>query len=237
MAKKQYVQTITDKAELERIAQKFGKIPTSIKTSAEIISQGYLTQEEYNNLPFVPRSTPMTCATSWCFIGGRCASPLTGVLSPEENEMYNEYHKEHSRSGSSTGGAVGTLCIKPQKNQAEIDEIRDALTRAKMTRALELFNTLFPLPVQDTEMMKYFGVQYFSQLGGKVNMARLMYRKKVDGKVLIPQELTPDACKLVADGWRCVYSFKDIKDFLTKLKNKAGIDLFNCIIDYDEYDF
>ena len=238
MAKKQYVQTITDKAELAHIAEKFGKIPTSIKTSSEIISQGYLTQEEYNNLPWVPRSTPMTCATSWCFIGGRCASPLTGVLSPEENEMYNNYHKEHSRSGSGTSNAVGTLCLKEHKNQKEIDEIREALSKAKMTHALELFNQLFPLPVEDTEMKKYFGVQFFSQLGGKVNMERIMYRKRdKDGNVVIPSELEPDTSKLLAQGFMPVYSVTEIKNFLAKLKAKAGIDLYNCITNLDKYNW
>jgi len=241
MAKKTFTQTITDEKRLAEIAEKFGKIPTSIKTSAEIIAQGYLTQEEYDNLPYVPRSTPMACATSWCYIGGRCVSPLTGALSPEENEMYNSYHREHSNRSagtSSTGGAVGTLCIKPHKNQAEIDEVRKALSDAKMYKALDTFNTLFPLPVGDTQMMKYFGVEFFSQLGGKVNMERIMYRKRdKDGNVVFPSELEPDASKLLAQGFMPVYSVAEIKNFLANLKARAGIDLYNCITNLDKYNW
>ena len=63
MAKTIKAQTIFNE-DLEALVKKFAAIPTSYTKAADIIAAGLLTQEEFDNLPYCPRSEEMKSTTS-----------------------------------------------------------------------------------------------------------------------------------------------------------------------------
>lgn len=101
MAKNMNPKTMSDE-QLVKLAEKFGKIPAFYRKKNDIIAAGLLTEEEFLNLQHCPRSTPMESATKWPKIGGRNVYPLSGVLTPEETQMYYDYKKYHLPTGTST---------------------------------------------------------------------------------------------------------------------------------------
>lgn len=222
MAKTLKAQTIFNE-DLEALAKKFGTIPTSYTKSSDIIRDGLLTQEEFDNLPYCPRSEEMKSATSWPKIGGRKTYPLSGALTVEETEMYYEYKKGHKPSTS-----VGLSGKGPsEETQKTIDSIRAFLKDNEAPAELiEQFEAIIPHKKVGL-ISAMFGVEHVYQLGGKVNLAYIMFRGP-NGE--FASELQPNAADLFSAGFMPAFTLQQIKDNLKKLAAK-GIILDEAIVD------
>ena len=222
MAKTIKAQTIFS-GDLEVLANKFGAIPTSYTKASDIIRDGFLTQEEFDNLPYCPRSGEMKSATSWPKIGGRKTYPLTGVLTPEETEMYYEYKRGHSHD-TSEGLSRKSVSEETQKT---IDSIRAFLNdNGASEELMSQFEALIPHK-KNGLILAMFGVEYINKLGGKVNLAYVMFRGP-NGE--FASELQPNAADLVNAGFMPAFTLQQIKDNLKKLEDK-GIILDDVIVD------
>lgn len=226
MAKTLKVQTIFGE-DLDKLAEKFGKIPTSYTKSADIIAAGFLTQEEFDNLPYCPRSTPMVSATAWPKIGGRKTYPLSGALNSEESEMYYAYKREH-KPGTGTG-SIGSSGKIDENKQKIIDSIRQFLKDNNAGDLIQQFEEIIPhRRVGLLEEM--FGTDNPALLK-KCNYFWLMYRGP-NGEFYEKNEPTiEDLGKMVMAGFMPKFTQEQIKQNVEKLL-KAGIDVRGCIIGY-----
>ena len=223
-------QTIKDAKKLEEIAAKFGKIPATYTKKADIVAAGFLTEEEFNNLPFVPRSKPMESPTKWPYIGGRKTYPLSGALTDEENEWYKGYHKQHQPgTGSSSVGSA-----KTDEALKELLELRNELVELKaaessIARVDRIIQTLPKKKLSIVEQL--FGVPAFSMLKGKVSVLRVMYRQK-DGSFF--EKLEPKPGEDIAYDMMSepVFTKAQITEMLKKLK-ASGTDLSKCFTDWN----
>lgn len=222
MAKTLKAQTIFNE-DLEALAKKFGTIPTSYTKASDIIRDGLLTQEEFDNLPYCPRSEEMKSATSWPKIGGRKTYPLSGVLTMEETEMYYEYKRGHKPSASVGISGKGIS----EETQKTIDSIRAFLNDNEAPAELiEQFEALIPHKKVGL-ISAMFGVEHVYQLGGRVNLAYVMFRGP-NGE--FASELQPNAADLFNAGFMPAFTLQQIKDNLKKLAAK-GIILDEAIVD------
>lgn len=222
MAKTLKAQTIFNE-DLEALAKKFGTIPTSYTKASDIIRDGLLTQEEFDNLPYCPRSEEMKSATSWPKIGGRKTYPLSGVLTMEETEMYYEYKRGHKPSASVGLSGKGIS----EETQKTIDSIRAFLKDNEAPAELiEQFEAIIPHKKVGL-ISAMFGVEHVYRLGGKVNLAYIMFRGP-NGE--FASELQPNAADLFSAGFMPVFTLQQIKDNLKKLAAK-GIILDEAIVD------
>ena len=209
--------------DLETLVKKFGAIPTSYTKASDIINAGLLTQEEFDNLPYCPRSEEMKSATSWPKIGGRKTYPLSGTLTPEETEMYYEYKKGH-KPGTSIGISGKSISEETQKT---IDSIRAFLNNNGASEELmSQFEALIPRKKIGL-ISAMFGVDNINSLGGKVNLAYVMFRGP-NGE--FASELQPNAADLFNAGFMPVFTLQQVKDNLKKLADK-GIILDGVIVD------
>lgn len=222
MAKTLKAQTIFNE-DLEALAKKFGAIPTSYTKTSDIIRDGLLTQEEFDNLPYCPRSEEMKSATSWPKIGGRKTYPLSGVLTMEETEMYYEYKRGHKPSASIGTSGKGIS----EETQKTIDSIRAFLNdNGAPAELVEQFEALIPHRKVGL-ISAMFGVDNIQQLGGKVNLAYVMFRGP-NGE--FASELQPNAADLFSAGFMPAFTLQQIKDNLKKLADKGYI-LDGVIVD------
>lgn len=222
MAKTLKAQTIFNE-DLEALAKKFGTIPTSYTKASDIIRDGLLTQEEFDNLPYCPRSEEMKSATSWPKIGGRKTYPLSGVLTMEETEMYYEYKKGHKPSTSVGLSGKGIS----EETQKTIDSIRAFLKDNEAPAELmSQFEALIPHKKVGL-ISAMFGVEHINQLDGKVNLAYVMFRGP-NGE--FASELQPNAADLFSAGFMPAFTLQQIKDNLKKLADKGYI-LDEVIVD------
>lgn len=222
MAKTLKAQTIFNE-DLEALAKKFGTIPTSYTKASDIIRDGLLTQEEFDNLPYCPRSEEMKSATSWPKIGGRKTYPLSGVLTMEETEMYYEYKKGHKPSTSVGLSGKGIS----EETQKTIDSIRAFLNdNGASEELMSQFEALIPHKKVGL-ISAMFGVDNIQQLGGKVNLAYVMFRGP-NGE--FASELQPNAADLFSAGFMPAFTLQQIKDNLKKLADKGYI-LDGVIVD------
>lgn len=222
MAKTLKAQTIFNE-DLEALVKKFGTIPTSYTKASDIIRDGLLTQEEFDNLPYCPRSEEMKSATSWPRIGGRKIYPLSGALTMEETDIYYEYKKGHKTSASIGVSGKGVS----EETQKTIDSIRAFLKdNGASAEMIEQFEALIPHKKVGL-IPAMFGVEYINQLGGKVNLAYVMFRGP-NGE--FASELQPNAADLFNAGFMPAFTLQQIKDNLKKLADK-GIILDGVIID------
>lgn len=222
MAKTLKAQTIFNE-DLEALAKKFGTIPTSYTKASDIIRDGLLTQEEFDNLPYCPRSEEMKSATSWPKIGGRKTYPLSGALTMEETEMYYEYKKGHKPSTSVGTSGKGIS----EETQKTIDSIRAFLKDNEAPAELmSQFEALIPHKKVGL-ISAMFGVEHINQLGGKVNLAYVMFRGP-NGE--FASELQPNAADLFSAGFMPAFTLQQIKDNLKKLADKGYI-LDEVIVD------
>lgn len=222
MAKTIKAQTIFNE-DLEALVKKFGAIPTAYTKASDIIAAGLLTQEEFDNLPYCPRSEEMKSATSWPKIGGRKIYPLSGALTPEETEMYYEYKKGHKPSASV---GLSGKCVS-EETQKTIDSIRAFLNEKNAPAELvEQFEALIPRKKIGL-ISAMFGVDNINSLGGKVNLAYVMFRGP-NGE--FASELQPNAADLFTAGFMPAFTLQQIKDNLKKLADK-GIILDGVIVD------
>lgn len=222
MAKTLKAQTIFNE-DLEALAKKFGAIPTSYTKVSDIIRDGLLTQEEFDNLPYCPRSEEMKSATSWPKIGGRKTYPLSGTLTMEETEMYYEYKRGHKPSASVGISGKGIS----EETQKTIDSIRAFLNdNGAPAELVGQFEALIPHRKVGL-ISAMFGVDNILQLGGKVNLAYVMFRGP-NGE--FASELQPNAADLFSAGFMPAFTLQQIKDNLKKLADKGYI-LDGVIVD------
>lgn len=222
MAKTIKPQTIFNE-DLEALVKKFGAIPTAYTKASDIIRDGFLTQEEFDNLPYCPRSEEMKSATSWPKIGGRKTYPLSGTLTSEETEMYYEYKKGHKPS-TSVGLSGKSVSEETQKT---IDSIRAFLNdNGASEELMSQFEALIPRK-KNGLISAMFGVDYINKLGGKVNLAYVMFRGP-NGE--FASELQPNAADLFNAGFMPAFTLQQIKDNLKKLADK-GVILDGVIVD------
>ena len=222
MAKTIKAQTIFNE-DLEALVKKFAAIPTAYTKSSDIIAAGFLTQEEFDNLPYCPRSEEMKSATSWPKIGGRKIYPLSGALTMEETEMYYEYKRGH-KSSTSVGLSGKSVSEETQKT---IDSIRAFLNdNGASEELMSQFEAIIPRK-KNGLISAMFGVDNINRLGGKVNLAYVMFRGP-NGE--FASELQPNAADLFNAGFMPVFTLQQIKDNLKKLANK-GIILDGVIVD------
>lgn len=220
MAKTLKPQTIFGK-DLEALAEKFGKIPTDLTKSGDIIAQGFLTQEEFDNLPYCPRSSEMTSATAWPKIGGRKTYPLSGALTLEETEMYYEYKKNHKP------GTASVSSPKAEENNKALDELKEELIKLKVSADIIAKLEKFRIAKKVGLISEMFGVDTIQQLTGKVNLAYVMFRGP-NGE--FSEELQPNMVDLVQKGFMPKFTLQQVKDNIEKLAGK-GIILDKVIVD------
>jgi hypothetical protein len=223
-------QTIFEEKKLNEVAEKFGKIPASYSKKADIIAAGFMTEDEFNNLPFCPRSKAMESATKWPFIGGRKTYPLSGALNQEERTMYFAYKKNHLPGTSSSGSSSP----KTEETIKELLELRNDLIALKAPESsiAKIDKIIQSMPKKKLSIIEQlFGVPAFSMLGGKVSVLYVMYRDKEGNffKTLQPkpgEDITYDAMS------EPVFTKAQILDNLKKLK-AAGTDLSACFTDWN----
>ena len=222
MAKNIKAQTLFGE-DLEKLAEKFGKIPTSYNKKADIIAAGLLTEEEFDNLPYCPRSTEMESGTKWPQIGERKVYPLSGALTAEESQMYYDY-KKALRTGSDGTGKSKTIS---QEVQTKIDSIKAFLKEnGASAELMAQFEEIIPHK-KDSLLTKMFGVEHPAQLAGKVNLAYVMFRGP-NGE--FSEELQPNVGDLWTKGFMPVFTITQVKDNLKKLAEK-GVILDGVITD------
>lgn len=220
--------------DLEALAKKFGAIPTAYTKASDIIDAGLLTQEEFDNLPYCPRSEEMKSATSWPKIGGRKVYPLSGALTSEETEMYYEYKRSH-KTGTSVGLSGKSVSEETQKT---IDSIRAFLNdNGASEELMSQFEALIPHKKNkwaDETIYAMFGVgmDHIKDLGGKVNLAYVMFRGP-NGE--FASESQPNAADLFNAGFMPVFTLKQVKDNLKKLADK-GFLLQGLLVDLEDFE-
>ena len=206
--------------QLTEIAEKFGKIPTSYSKKDDIITAGLLTEEEFEALPIVPRSTAMQSATQWPKIGGRKVYPLSGALNYEETTMYYEYKKGHKPAAAGTSSRTLT-----EEQKKDIEEIRKVLADNK--ELLAKFEALLPKK-KNTLLEQMLGVSDVALLKGKVNMTYVMFRGP-NGE--FAEELQPkNIGKLFEAGFEQKYRKAEVLKNIEALKEK-GVNIEGCIVD------
>lgn len=214
---------IYDEEKLVELAKKFGAIPKGYTKKDDIIAAGLLTDEEFGQLPYAPRSKPMESATQWPYIGGRKTYPLSGVLTVEETEMYYEYKK--GKRSSSTGSSTGRSLTEEQQKVA--DSIRQFLKDNECPEELRLqFEALMPKK-KPSLLKEMFNVDTPQELKGKVNIAYVMFRGP-EGQ--FAEELEPNGADLFSKGFMPVFTIPQIRENLKKLSEK-GIIMDGVIVD------
>lgn len=141
----------SNELDLEAIAKKFGAIPKDLHKKDDIITQGYMTAEEFELLPQCPRSKEMESATKWPYIGGRYTYPLSGTLTQEEKQVYYEY-KRGLNVGSQGPRSPKVPAIDTTKLDALYEELK-ALPGSE--KALDIVRSMYPA---DCVIMEVFGV-------------------------------------------------------------------------------
>lgn len=211
--------------ELQEIAVKFGKIPTDLTKKKDIIDAGYLTEEEFNLLPIVPRSTEMLSATQWPKIGGRKTYPLSGALNEAEKRMYYDYKSQHKPG---TGSVRASKPIDDTTKQ-NIEELRKFLKDKGADEALlAKFETV--VPHQKVGLLEeMFGVSSVGMLQ-KVNLKYIMYRGPNGEFSKNPQPSGADFYALLDKDFMPKYTLEQVKVNVQKLLDK-GIDVRNYIVD------
>lgn len=202
MAKRVVTCTLSSE-ELNTLAQKFGAIPKNVRRTADIIVGGYLTEHECSQVQFCARSKQMESGTKWPEVAGRTLYPFSGMLTPEETEVYYQYKKSHV-----TGVSRATV------NQGALAALRERIAGDKELLALLDQVTGHADSVKACNQL--FGVNCVAELEGSVNMAYVMFTK--DGKH--PAELQPNAADLMAEGYEVTLKTSEVRALL----KKAGIE-------------
>lgn len=209
--------------QLVELAEKFGKIPESFRKKADIIAAGYLTEEEFSQLPYCPRTGEVESCGKWPKIGGRKIYPLSGALTSEETAKYYELKK-----GYSTGTGSGSSKGPSEEALKRIESIR-AFLKEKGADADILAQFEEIVPHKKVGLLeKLIGYSSVAALPGKVNLAYLMLRD-AEGKHY--PELQPDFGKAISEGYYPNYGLPEIKNMIKTLKEKDGIILDNVIVD------
>lgn len=223
-------QTIMEEEVLATIAEKYAKIPKGMNKRDDIIAAGYLTADEFDNLPYVPRSAEMTSGTSWGKIGGK-TFVSTAVMNEQEKKMYYAY-----KNGTGTGTLKSSSgSSKNDETLKELLELRNDLIALKAPESsiAKIDKIIAAIPHKKPGIVEQlFGVPEFSMLGSKVSVRYAMYRDK-DGKFFKNLEPKPgkDLSYELMD--EPVFTKAQITEMLKKLKKDKGIDLSNCFTDWN----
>lgn len=216
--------------QLAELAVKFGAIPSKLTQKKEIVP-AYLTEEEFSQLPYCPRSyTPveMKSASDWPKIGNRRTYPLSGVLTPEETVAYYAFRNLHKPEGSSTTPKASMSKEREEEINKTLAELREVCKKnPKLLESLEK-NIVAYLPKRKVSLVEeMFGVENFSALGGKVTLAYVQFRGP-NGE--FADTLTPKGGELYDKGFEIKYTTNMIRENLKKLEAQ-GIILWDSIID------
>lgn len=223
-------QTIMEEEVLATIAEKYAKIPKGMNKRDDIIAAGYLTADEFDNLPYVPRSAEMTSGTSWGKIGGK-TFVSTAVMNEHEKQMYYAYK---NGTGTGTKSSSGSGSSKNDETLKELLELRNDLIalKAPETSIAKIDKIIAAIPRKKPGIVEQlFGVAEFSMLKGKVSVLRVMYRDN-NGAFFDKLEPKPGEDIGFDQMTEPVFTKTQITEMLKKLKKDKGIDLSNCFTDW-----
>lgn len=219
-----------DQNQLNALAQKFGQMPKNLKSAQSILASGYLTQEEFENLQFCPRSKEMESGTKWPEIGGRTTYPISGALTPTERQIYNDYRRTGKGTSSSTIKSTKSTAMKlvDTPEEAATEERRQSIRAAlkDQPEMLKQFDELCPAAAPSL-LRQLFGVGQISQLQ-KCTVYYLMFRGP-NNEFLPPETTDKEIGKYFAQGFMPKYTLDQINQYLEAFKN-GGIDLEGTII-------
>lgn len=204
---------------------KFVGLDSKVTSWKQVQELGLMTEEEFRSLKDVPRSVEMKSATQWPKVrdsngNERTLYPFYSILTEPEKAIYRQYKNSRVKKAAEDNSEV------VRKNNEIIDEIILELKKLKVEQPIiDKLLTLKKVKKND-DLVKLFGVNSLSELGGDVNMAYVMFRK--DGK--FSDELMPKMEDLVMKGYLPVIGLKEIYDTMDKLEKK-GIIVSQKIVD------
>lgn len=210
----------------KEIARKFVEVPTSITSKKQVIEGGYLTDDEFEQLVNVPRSTEMLSGTKWPKIGcngkERTLYPFYSVLLPHEKQMYREYRK------SGTRDTVPRSTRNAEHNE-KVNKLYEELKAAGVGEELLAQVAALKVVTRAGDFEKVFG--FAPETNTRVTTAYLMFRD-TQGNFLTEHE--PDVAECFAQGCRVGMDTKSLYKALVKLR-AAGYELEKYVIDYEEF--
>lgn len=219
---------LSNEMDLETIAAKFVMIPKEITSKDKIISGGYLSEQEYELVKKLPRSSEMESGTRWAKIKSgdkeRSLYPFYGCLTESEKQVYRDYKKGLS---SATGTSAGSNSIKADEHNAKIEQLKQELIALNVPESVIQKLEQLKMVKKNNIIFELFGVDNLVHLGGKVNLAYVMFR---DANGNFAQELQPDIVELVKNGFMPKFTLDQVKDKVKKLAEK-GILVHNTIVD------
>ena len=214
--------------EMETIAAKFVMIPKEVTSKDKIIAGGYLNEQEYELVKKLPRSSEMESGTKWAKIKSgdkeRSLYPFYGCLTEAEKQVYRDYKKGLS---SATGTSARSNSIKADEHNEKIEQLKQELIALNVPETVIQKLEQLKVVKKNNIISELFGVDNLVQLGGKVNLAYVMFR---DANGNFAQELQPDIVELVKNGFMPRFTLDDIKNKVKKLAEK-GILVHDTIVD------
>lgn len=165
----------------------------------------------------------------WPYIDGISIVGLFSLLTREEKDAYNAYHKKHGPNGSRTGVMSTANKEILEKCNALEAFIKENVPEEAKAKALELLAAIRPV-VKNNDMQLLFGVDDISQLHTKVTRTWIMYRGPNGERGENPAEFTlAKALAAWGEDMQCVITKAAIDEKVNKLKAK-GIDVTNVIL-------
>lgn len=218
---------LSNEMDLETIAAKFVMIPKEITSKDKIIAGGYLSEQEYELVKKLPRSTEMESGTKWAKIKSgdkeRSLYPFYGCLTEAEKQVYRDYKKGLS---SATGTSTGSN-IKADEHNMKLEQLKQELIALNVPETVIQKLEQLRMVKKNNIIFELFGVDNLVHLGGKVNLAYVMFRGP-NGE--FASVLQPDIVELVKNGFMPKFTLDQIKSNVKKLAEK-GILVHNTIVD------
>ena len=195
----------------------------------DMLADGF-TVEDIKALAEGPRTKPAEWDEEhtyfkWPYINGIATTGLFSLLTREEKDAYNLYHKKHASNG--TGSTRSKMSDEDKK---DFEALKEALKDNKeaMTILLRIESRLGP---KNSLLEEIFGVTTIAALQTKVTKTWVMYRGKDGTRGKNPETFTiKDAIKEFGDDFNCVMTASQLEEKVNKLKSK-GIDVTACFVD------
>ena len=220
------------KTNLERIKtmKTLDKKYASVK---EMMAAGF-TEEDIKALANGPRSKEAEWDEEhtffrWPSINGINVTGLFSLLTREEKDAYNAYHKKH--------GPTGERTFVPSKDKLELiakcdalaKYIQENLPKNKQADGIALVNAIRPV-VKNNIVQELFDVADISQLKTKVTKTWIMYRGPNGERGSNPETFSlKDAFEQWGDDVTCVITKAQLEEKVKKLEDK-GIIVKNTIV-------
>lgn len=219
---------MNEELDLNEVARKFVNLPKQVTNKEAVISGGYMTEEEFNAVKLLPRSTEMESGTKWAkveFNGKeKTLYPFSGLLTEAEKKIYYNYKKGHRPASDGSSSASSG---KIEENNKAIDALKAELQALNVPEDIVAKLEQFRLTKRNNLIHEMFGVDNIQMLHEKVNLVYVMFRGP-NGEFAETRQ--PSMIEVAQKGFMPKFTLDQVKDNVKKLAAK-GIIVDNVIVD------